>query len=169
MLPLLLHVDSRDYALDRPPVRQRKLTPQQRMALTYTPQVLLQGRAYPGWGTSAFEQSVAKINALPSPVLIRLEILSLVAGSIEVAAAAELLEPSRADTALYLAAYADREEKGYAVLQWEGPFALGTTPLALRRLLPLLPGALPANSGVVGLVQNRRTAEVLQALLLAAC
>lgn len=55
------------------------------------------------------------------------------------------------------------------MLQWEGPFALGVKPLALRRILPLVPGVLPANSGVVGLVQDRRTGQVLQALALAGC
>ncbi len=169
MLPVVLHVDSRDYAGDQPPGRERKLTLQQRMALTYTPQVLLQGLAYPGWGTPAFEQALAKINALPSQALIRLEIVSLAAASIEVAAAAQLLEPSRAHAALYLAAYADLEEKGYTVLQWEGPFPLAGTPLTMRRLLPLLPGAMPTNSGVVALVQDRHTAEVLQALRLPPC
>jgi len=38
-----------------------------------------------------------------------------------------------------------------------------------QRVLPLLPKAVPANSGVVGFVQNRGTTEVLQALMLPAC
>jgi hypothetical protein len=41
--------------------------------------------------------------------------------------------------------------------------------LTERRQLPLLPKAVPANSGVVAFVQNRRTGEVLQALMLPAC
>jgi hypothetical protein len=35
--------------------------------------------------------------------------------------------------------------------------------------VPLLPGATPANSGVAAFVQDRRTGEVLQALLRSAC
>ena len=41
--------------------------------------------------------------------------------------------------------------------------------LSERRTLSLLPKGIPANSGIVGFVQNRRTGEVLQALMLPAC
>ena len=36
-------------------------------------------------------------------------------------------------------------------------------------MLALLPRAVPGHSGVVAFVQNRATAEVLQALMLPAC
>jgi hypothetical protein len=39
----------------------------------------------------------------------------------------------------------------------------------VRRELPLLPKARAGDSGVVAFVQNRRSAEVLQALMLPAC
>jgi len=57
----------------------------------------------------------------------------------------------------------------YVVLEWVGAIAFAGGKAAQRRALPLLPKAVPANSGVVAFVQNRRTAEVLQALLLPAC
>ena len=90
---------------------------------------------------------------------------------------------ARADAALYLAAYESRlenpvtagENRGrtlrhdYVVLEWQGPLALTAGTVEEERLLPLLPGAVPTNSGVVAFVQNRRTAEVLQALMLPAC
>jgi hypothetical protein len=38
-----------------------------------------------------------------------------------------------------------------------------------RRTLPLLPGATATNSGAAAFVQNRRTGEVLQALLHPTC
>ena len=44
-----------------------------------------------------------------------------------------------------------------------------TRMLSERRTLSLLPKGVPANSGIVGFVQNRRTGEVLQALMLPAC
>jgi hypothetical protein len=47
--------------------------------------------------------------------------------------------------------------------------AFSRAQLAGERALPLLPGASAADSGVVGFVQNRRTAEVLQALMLPSC
>jgi hypothetical protein len=55
------------------------------------------------------------------------------------------------------------------VLEWQGPFAFSGAGLTLERALPLVPGARAVNSGVAGFVQNRRTAEVLQALMLASC
>jgi hypothetical protein len=57
----------------------------------------------------------------------------------------------------------------YVVLEWRGPFPLHAGALSAEQLLPLLPGAMPTNSGVVAFVQNRRSAEVLQALMLPAC
>ena len=53
----------------------------------------------------------------------------------------------------------------HVALEWQGPYALGSRELDL----PLLPKAKIADSGVVAFVQNRRTAQVLQALALAAC
>src|SRR5688572_31944301 len=50
----------------------------------------------------------------------------------------------------------------HVVLQWEGPIEFARGRLEVERALPLLPGALPASSGVVGFIQKRRTAEVLQ-------
>jgi hypothetical protein len=38
-----------------------------------------------------------------------------------------------------------------------------------RRTLPLLPDAAAANSGAAAFVQERRTGEVLQALLRSSC
>jgi hypothetical protein len=192
VVPLALHVDYWDYIGWKDPYarrefsqRQRKLTQLQRLALVYTPQVLLQGRDFRGWGSGAFDDAVARINAQPARARIGLQIRSLEYDHLEVEASAELLEAAHAgDAALYLAAYESRiasrvtagENRGrtlghdYVVLEWQGPFDFGPARrFAERRVLPLLPRAVPANSGVVGFVQNRRTAEVLQALMLAAC
>ena len=55
------------------------------------------------------------------------------------------------------------------VLQWAGPFEFLGQKLAARATLPLLPRAVPANSGVVAFVQNKASGEVLQAIMLPAC
>lgn len=191
VVPIALHVDYWDYIGWKDPyakrefsLRQRKLTQLQRMALVYTPQVLLQGRDFRGWGTDAFDRALTEINAIAAQARLRLDIVSLDAAGLRVAAAADLREPAQADDAvLYLAAYANRlesrvsagENRGrllshdYVVLEWQGPFALAGGTLRIERLLPHLPRAVPTNSGVVGFVQNRRTAEVLQALMRPAC
>jgi hypothetical protein len=191
VVPLALHVDYWDYIGWTDPypkrdfsLRQRKLTRLQRMALVYTPQVMLQGRDFRGWSTSAFDQAVARINARPAGAQLSLEIESLKADAMQVRVAAELADArQKDDAALYLAAYENRlasrvttaENRGrtlehdYVVLEWQGPFAFSGAALSEQRRLPLLPRADPGKSGVVGFVQDRRTFEVLQAVMLAAC
>jgi len=192
VVPLALHVDYWDYIGWKDPYakrefsqRQRKLSQLQRMALVYTPQVLLQGRDFPRWGSAAFDAAVAGINARPARARIALEILGAANGGLDTQARAELLDPALAgDAALYLAVYENRltsritagENSGrtlthdYVVLEWQGPFAFGPDGQASeRRSLALLPKGVPERSGVVGFVQDRRTGEVLQALRLPSC
>ena len=186
VVPLSLHVDYWDYIGWKDPYakrefsqRQRKLSQLQRMALVYTPQVLLQGRDFRQWGTAAFEKEVERINARPAAATIRLQILARGSGTVTVQAEASVHDPARrADATLYLAAYENKlssrvsagENRGevlrhdYVVLEW-----LEAPRLAVRRDLPLLPKAIPANSGVAAFVQDRRTGEVLQALMHSGC
>jgi len=189
VVPLALHVDYWDYIGWKDPyarrefsLRQRKFTQLQRMAFVYTPQVMLQGRDFRGWGSAAFEDAVARINAQPARANLKLAILDADANGMQVEVGAELVQASAA-AELYLAAYQNRlqsrvnagENRGrllthdYVVLQWEGPFALPGGRLVERRKLALLPGAAPAHSGVAAFVQDRRTGEVLQALLRSSC
>ena len=189
VVPLALHVDYWDYIGWKDPyakrefsLRQRKFSQLQRMALVYTPQVLLQGRDFRAWGGKAFDEALAKINAQPARAKLRLAVVTADRDALEVEAIAELVQPS-ADAGLYLAAYRSRlesrvqagENRGrllthdYVVLEWHGPFAFAGKTLTERRKVPLLPGAAPANSGVAAFVQDRRTGEVLQALLRSTC
>jgi hypothetical protein len=192
VVPLSLHVDYWDYIGWKDPYakrefsnRQRKLTQLQRNAFVYTPQIMLQGQDFRQWGTSAFDQAVSRINAHPAKARLALEIAALKTDSISIRAEAELADPSQGEeTALYLASYENKlaspvtagENRGhtlahdYVVLEWRGPFGFASGPrLVERRALPLLPKAIPSNSGVVAFVQNRRNLEVLQALMLPAC
>ena len=192
VVPLALHVDYWDYIGWKDPyakrefsLRQRKLTQLQRMALVYTPQVLLQGRDFRAWGSSAFDEAVERINSQPARASITLEIRPGNPAVLDVVASSELVAPEKNnDAALYLAAYQNRlesevtagENRGrrlphdYVVLEWQGPFGFDPAGrLAERRGLPLLPKASRTDSGVVGFIQNRRTTEVLQALMLPAC
>lgn len=192
IVPLSLHVDYWDYIGWKDPyakrefsLRQRKLTQLQRLALVYTPQVMVQGRDFRAWGTKAFADTVAQINARRARARIELAIRGAEAAGLNVEARAQLLERSPQERpALYLASYQNRlesrvdagENRGrvlshdYVVLEWQGPFGFGPDGrLAERRALPLLPKASAADSGVVAFVQDRRSAEVLQALMLPAC
>lgn len=190
VIALAFHVDYWDYIGWKDPyakrefsLRQRKLSQLQRMALVYTPQVLLQGRDFRRWGGKAFDEALAKINARPARAKLKLAVTGADPGALHVEALAELLQGSAEAADLYLAAYRSGlqsqvkagENRGrllthdYVVLEWQGPFALAGKTLSERRKVPLLPGATPANSGVAAFVQDRRSGEVLQALLRSAC
>ena len=187
LVPLALHVDYWDYIGWKDPYarrefsqRQRRLSQLQRRALVYTPQVLVQGADFRAWGSAEFERSVARINAQPARSQIQLEIGTTTPKLLRIRVEAAVSDPvQRADAALYVAAYESRlenpvsagENRGrvlshdHVALEWQGPYALGRREFDV----PLLPKAKIADSGVVAFVQNRRTAEVLQALALPAC
>ncbi len=170
VLPFALHVDFGDYTGTKQGVsrRQRKLTVLQRMALVYTPQVMLQGRDFRGWDTGAFDREAAQINAKMPRVRIRLDIVSLGSAAMTVRAAAEppgggILHVAAPSPSLYLAAF-ETQGGRRLILEWQGPFAP-----TIERELPLLPGAGPGQSGVAAFARDRRSGEVLQALALPAC
>jgi len=191
VVPIALHVDYWDYIGWKDPyarqafsARQHKMAALARAAIVYTPQVLLQGRDFRDWRSTAFEREVERINARPARVRIALALDTRAREAFEVEAAAELLEGLLpADLALYLGAYENKlvsevkagENRGrtlphdYVALQWTGPLDFQAAKLIERRRLPLLPGAVPAHSGVVAFVQNKASGEVLQALMLPAC
>jgi hypothetical protein len=191
VVPIALHVDYWDYIGWKDPyarqahsARQRKMARLARVAMVYTPQVLLQGRDFRHWGSSSFDQAVSKINAQPAKARISLSLDTRRKDALEVEVAAELLEKAPSEqVALFLGAYENKlvsevkagENRGkslphdYVVLQWAGPLEFKAGKLAERHLLPLLPKAVPGHSGVVAFVQNRATTEVLQALMLPAC
>jgi hypothetical protein len=191
VVPIALHVDYWDYIGWKDPyarqafsARQRKMAALARAAAIYTPQVMLQGRDFRDWRSGVFEQTVARINATPAQARISLALDTRSREAFEVEATVELLRGvSPADLGLYLAAYENKlvsevkagENRGktlphdYVVLQWTGPLEFKSAKLVERQRLPLLPKAIPANSGVAAFVQNRSTGEVLQALMLPAC
>ena len=191
VVPIALHVDYWDYIGWKDPyarqahsARQRKMAKLARAAMVYTPQVMLQGQDFRRWSDASFEQAVSKINAQPAKARISLTLNTQRKDALEVEAAAELQGvPPSPDLALFLGAYENKlvsevkagENRGkslphdYVVLQWAGPLEFKGGKLAERLVLPLLPKAVPGHSGVVAFVQNRATAEVLQALMLPAC
>src|SRR3989475_434102 len=116
VVPLALHVDYWDYIGWKDPYakrefsqRQRKLSQLQRVALVYTPQVLLQGKDFRSWGGAEFERAVARINAQPARASLELEILATLPEALELRAQAKIPDPAqRTDAALYIAAYENR-------------------------------------------------------------
>jgi hypothetical protein len=165
VVPLALHVRYRDYVGSKDPYVGRRLSHLQRMALVHTPQVVLQGRDFPGWAAQGFDDAVARINAQPAKARLKLEVVGQDWRGLDVQISAHLVGPAD-DAALYVAAYQVRLDGRQIVFEWLGPFPLGALE---RRTLPFLPGAGAENSGVAAFVQDRRSGEVLQALLQSAC
>ena len=185
VVPLALHVDYWDYIGWKDPYarrefsqRQRRLSQLQRTALVYTPQVVLQGADFRAWGGREFGRAVERITARPAAAHLSLAIVGRSDAALRVKLDARTEVPGDS-TGVYLAAYesgltsqvAAGENRGrllahdYVALEWKGPFALGAQEVELA----LLPKAKPADSGVAAFVQNRRTGEVLQALMLGVC
>jgi hypothetical protein len=184
VVPLSFHVDYWDYIGWKDPfaspafgARQRELAGITRSRVVYTPQVLLAGRDYRGWGSARFAADVRAVNAAPA----RAEIALALDGAELRASASVPRSEDRTDAALYIAVYENGlsnkvtagENRGatlshdFVVREWWGPIALdraGTAELARK---PARGGL--ANGGVAAFVQSRRTGEVLQALALPAC
>ena len=192
VVPIALHVDYWDYIGWKDPYakaqfssRQRRLAQVMKAKIVYTPQVLLQGEDFRRWHAPVFDEAVARINARPARARIEIDLGRPAAGQFPVQVRAEVHEPAqRPDAGLYLATYENKllsavgagENRGktlahdYVAFEWIGPLGFDSNGrLDLRRSLPLLPKGVAANSGVVAFVQNRSSAEVLQALMLAAC
>lgn len=191
VVPLSLHVTYWDYigwkdpyAQQRFTDRQRKLAQVMQARVIYTPQVVLQGKDFRGWYGGGFDAAVKAINARRPGAKIALALEGGGGNALHAQVRAELLDPALApDAELYLASFENKlvssvsagENEGrklqhdYVVFEWVGPVPFRAGKLAEKRSLPLVPGAVPAHSGVAAFVQNRRTAEVLQALMLPAC
>lgn len=187
VVPLALHVDYWDYIGWKDPYakrefsqRQRRLSQLQRASFVYTPQVMVQGADFREWGSAAFDRAVTKLHAKPAGARLELEILAASRDALQVRVVATILDPAQAaDAALYVAAYENRLESqvtagensghllqhDHVALEWQGPYGPGERQLRL----PLLPKAKIGDSGIVGFVQNRRTADILQTLMLSTC
>ena len=187
VVPLALHVDYWDYIGWKDPYakrefsqRQRRLSQLQRASFVYTPQVLVQGTDFREWGGAAFDRAVTRLNAKPAGARLELAILAATRDALQVRVQAAILDKGQAaDAGLYVAAYENRLESqvtagensghllqhDHVALEWQGPYGPGERELRL----PLLPKAKIGDSGIVAFVQNRRTAEVLQTLMLGTC
>lgn len=190
LVPLSLHVDYWDFIGWKDPfakrqfsARQRELATIARSRVVYTPQVVLAGKDYRGWSSSArFAAEVAAVNATPSRARINLALMAPAAGATGLRASASVPSPAdRESAALYVALYENGlsnrvsagENRGatlghdYVVRDWWGPLSFdGGGNAALERSLD---AQRLARGGIAAFVQSRRTGAVLQALALPAC
>ncbi len=191
LVPLALHVDYWDYLGWKDPFARAAYTTRQREVVglagsrvVYTPQILVNGRDYRRWSNErTFAADLKIINDRPPRATIALTLKLGSQGAAEFVAMVGNVDPAqRADAALYVAFYEDGlatsvtagENKGVrlkherVVRELLGPFGIDQSgKTEQQRAVMLPPGAKIA--GAVAFVQNRRNAEVLQALDLAAC
>lgn len=189
VVPLSLHVDYWDYIGWKDIYAQPQFTDRQRMqsrlsgsTFVYTPQVVVQGRDFRGWGSSTFDAHVKAVNARPARADIRLG-LEVASGKVNITASALAKVPG-AKAQLFVALTQSRissdvkagENRGvtlkhdYVVREWLGPVAFDAAGGARLERAVVPPTGAPTNDlGVVALVQDAATGEILQALKLDTC
>ena len=190
VIPLAFHVDYWDYigwkdrfASHAFTQRQYELADIARARTVYTPQVVLNGKDFRA-SSSKLADATKSINQSPARAQIQLSIDER--GGRDWQVSTGVLVPEAAqqkDAAVYLAVYENRlvsdvkagENSGvvlkhdFVVREWIGPLALDGGKLALNRGISLKPDQKIKDSGLVAVVQNRRTGDVLQALQLPYC
>ncbi|MDA0225924.1 MAG: DUF1223 domain-containing protein [Proteobacteria bacterium] len=193
VVPIALHVDYWDYIGWKDPFanrafsnRQRRLAELHRATTVYTPQVVVQGQDFRRWSSLAeLDAALQKIEAQPARARITLGLAPITSAALEVdLAVAVPRSADRANAAVYLARYENRlvsevragENRGktlahdFVVFDWKGPISLDQAGnVSARYQFSLLPKAVTANTGVMAFVQDRRSLDVLQALMLPAC
>lgn len=189
VVPLGLHVDYWDYIGWKDAYAQPKFTERQRLlsrlssaTFVYTPQVVLSGRDFRGWSSTAFDAHVKAVNARPARADIRLG-LEAAAGRLSIRASA-ISRAQGANVQLFVALTQSRissqvkagENRGatlkhdHVVRDWFGPVAFDAAGGARLERTVMPPRGAPTNDlDVVAFVQNAITGDILQALKLEAC
>ena len=183
VVPLALHVDYWDtigwqdrFAKPAFTARQRE---QAAIGFVYTPQVMLNGQDFRGWGSAArVEAAIAAINRTAPKADIRLTLAQPSADQLDIAVTAQAL--AQPNATLYLALYENDlstqvnagENSGatlhhdYVVREWLGPYAIDKP---LQRKIVLKPGWKTKNLGIAAFVQSRGNGEILQAVASKLC
>jgi len=194
VVPIAWHVDYWDYigwkdrfAQAAFSARQRLLAEARREPVVYTPQVLVQGRDFRRWSRGDFDAVAADIQTRPARARLALSVIARSDSSIEVEVSAALLDAAlKSDPAAYgliIATTASglstevaagenagvRLTHDHVAMDWRGPMSLAPKGVLRQRHRLALPSAAPGRAGVVVFVQNMRSADVLQALMLPAC
>lgn len=178
VVPVSLYVDASRYlgsndgeGRRRLFARRRALLLLQRIALVYSPQVLLQGGSFTQWNDpAAVDAALARINAEPARAQLALEIRPAGQGGLRAIVHGRIVDATDIrDSALYLGAVHAAGD-AYVALEWLGPIrAASDGRITESATIALLPAASPATSGAAAFVLNRHSGEVLQAVLVPPC
>ena len=181
VVPLAFHVNYWDYigwkdafASERATARQRAIQKAAAARYVYTPQVVLAGRDYTGWRSSAWAEALEAVQRRPARASIELTLRTDPARGIEVASVAQATG-ARADDLIVLVAATQNglasrvtagENRGerlahdFVVRDFAVHRGLGAGTATFR----FAPGWNLAHMSVAAFVQNIRTGEILQAL-----
>lgn len=188
-IPIAWHVDYWDYigwkdvyANSRHSDRQREMAVLAGLGFVYTPQMMLNGRDFRGWGNHGkFETAVRIINRDKAQANIELVLEPMAGRVVNARIAADA--PRIKDAALHMVVTENGlstevkagENNGsllhhdYVVRDWQGPFSLEGDPVNLLRKITLKPEWNRQHLMVVVFVQHRRTGEILQAVSAEMC
>ncbi len=185
VIPIALHVDYWDYigwkdrfASPAHTARQHSQAALNRANIVYTPQLMLNGRDYRGWGNPAnFADDVATVNRSTPHADIRLSTSpdgeqflvkvnahgvarsSLYLALVESGLSSDVKAGENSGARLY---------HDFVVRSWHGPFALENGGLKLQRRIAAKPEWKTANSRLVAFIQEPN-GEIAQALALPLC
>ena len=192
VVPLAFHVDYWNHLGWADPFSQARFSARQRQhaglsgtGFVYTPQVVLQGRDFRGWGDEArFRELTREINRRPPGAKLNLD-LSIAPGAVTVALSGTLRDAASNPAAqAFVALYEDglrtaiaAGENAGRTLQHQrvvrvllGPYpAASDGRFSANRIISLEGGWRKANLGVAAFVEDGRSGEVLQAMALPLC
>jgi len=182
-VPIALHVPYWDYIGWKDPYakpafaeRQNRLVQANRQRTVYTPQFFVSGGEVGDW-RDELTKAIRRINAQPSRAELKLRIDNPQPGLLDIHA--EASSPLNTETwALYLAVTENRlvsqvsrgENNGatlrhdHVVREWIGPLAFAAGKAHARREIALPAGWVGTEIGIVGLVQNTLSGEIIQAV-----
>ncbi|HVK56387.1 MAG TPA: DUF1223 domain-containing protein, partial [Burkholderiales bacterium] len=192
LIPIAFHVGYWDYIgwKDRfaSPLysqRQKEAVKVAGARVVYTPQVFLNGRDFKARGDNeSLANAIRSINQAPARALIKLNLSASEPREWKVSTDIRLNgSSSNADAVAYLGVYENRllsevragENKGvllrhdHVIRDWIGPLPLNSGKLEFMRDVALKIDQKAKESGLVALVQDRRTGDVLQSLRLPYC
>lgn len=186
IIPLALHVDYWDYIGWRDrfahPIfstRQREMARLAGSGVVYTPQVMINGRDFRSWFSSAsLARQLDDLKQAPARATIQLKLNKRAPDRVETSVS---VSGQKDNLELYLAIYendlwsdvAAGENSGvklhhdYVVRGWRGPFRVGDAPL--MQTMQINPEWQSAKTGVVAFLQNSLSGEVVQAVQLKMC
>lgn len=190
VVPLALHVDYWDYIGWRDRFAEPRFSERQRDSVRraggrviYTPQVMLDGRDFRGWGSAAtFEKTLGEIAAKPARASLTLNADARGKGAWLIRLDGRVaLRKGRA--AAYLAVVesglesdvhagenkGERLRHGHVVREWIGPVAADADGRVVIVRELSRPDIAFARAGIAAFIEDIDTGEVLQALTLPFC